>query len=434
MLKGKAEIILTEVDTGKKEIIKEDNLVTNALNKLASINIIGNNPIKYLIPMKAALQGLFLIDENIEENPNNFILPYNCRVLAHAGSESNADDSRSGSFNTIESEDLDNGYKFVWDFATHQANGTIKCLSLTSQIGGKAGFGGSFEERALYKNYFNYALSNCGIITYEFGSYLCSFVDDNKMFRYITNGNIITFEIYDLPMNQVSLTSSPTSPKLIETYNVELEESTEYVSISITKSNFYILTTIKNSSTKVIQSKLYEVNKTDFTIVRKIGLDTWSSVVGYNSSDTWIGVVNNGFIYMFNSGSYGTNFNFYKVNLSNPNDIKEIENKWNSKPFYYPPLSFYNNRLYGTDCVIENDELNYMSWDTSGLTKRRCISSLYDDLVYATFSESSSISGKYKTLYLHYNPFYLATINNLSSPIVKTADKTMKVIYTITNS
>ena len=26
---------------------------------------------------------------------------------------------------------------------------------------------------------------------------------------------------------------------------------------------------------------------------------------------------------------------------------------------------------------------------------------------------------------------YLATINNLSSPVVKTADKTMKVIYTL---
>lgn len=433
MLKGKAEIILTDVDTGKKEIIKEDNLVTNALNKLASLNILGNNPIKDLIPLKNALQGLFLIDTNIEENPNNFILPYNCRVLAHAGDESNADDTRGGSFNKSESEDLDNGYKFVWDFATHQANGSIKCLSLTSKIGGKTGFGGSFDERKLYNNYFNTAFSGCKIISYEFGSYLCSFVDDNKMYRYIKNDNIITFEIYDLPMNQLSLTSSPTSPKLLETYDIELEESAESASVSTTKSNFYILTIIKNSSTKVIQTKLYEINKTDFKIVRKIGLDTWSSVVGYNMNDSWLCVVNDGFVYMFNSGSYATDFNFYKVNLSNPNDIKKIENKWNAKPFYYPPISFYNNRLYGTDCVIENDELNYMSWD-NGLAKKKCASSLYDDLVYATFDEGSSSGGKCKILYLHYNPYYLATINNLSSPIVKTADKTMKVIYTITNS
>ena len=38
----------------------------------------------------------------------------------------------------------------------------------------------------------------------------------------------------------------------------------------------------------------------------------------------------------------------------------------------------------------------------------------------------------YRELYL-YTP-YLATINNLSSPVIKTADKTMKITYTITES
>lgn len=36
----------------------------------------------------------------------------------------------------------------------------------------------------------------------------------------------------------------------------------------------------------------------------------------------------------------------------------------------------------------------------------------------------------YRELYL-FTP-YLATINNLSSPVIKTADKTMKITYTIT--
>ena len=37
-----------------------------------------------------------------------------------------------------------------------------------------------------------------------------------------------------------------------------------------------------------------------------------------------------------------------------------------------------------------------------------------------------------KELYL-YTP-YLATINNLSTPVIKTADKTMKVTYTLTET
>ena len=43
---------------------------------------------------------------------------------------------------------------------------------------------------------------------------------------------------------------------------------------------------------------------------------------------------------------------------------------------------------------------------------------------------SSDEETLYKTLYLH-TP-YLGTINNLSSPILKTADKTMKITYTLT--
>lgn len=43
---------------------------------------------------------------------------------------------------------------------------------------------------------------------------------------------------------------------------------------------------------------------------------------------------------------------------------------------------------------------------------------------------SSSYYHVYKELYL-YTP-YLATINNLGTPVIKTADKTMKITYTIT--
>lgn len=38
----------------------------------------------------------------------------------------------------------------------------------------------------------------------------------------------------------------------------------------------------------------------------------------------------------------------------------------------------------------------------------------------------------YKELFL-YTP-YLATINNLASPVIKTADKTMKITYTLTET
>lgn len=433
MLKGKAEIILTEVGTGKKEIIKEDNLVTNALNKLASINIAGYNPMINLIPIKKALRGLFLIDENIEENPNNFILPYNCKVIAHAGGNSNTNGVRCGSFNATESEDLDNGLKFVWDFATHQANGNIKCLSLTSELGGEDGFGNTYEQRTSNRDILTYLYNNTNIKMYDFGSTKCPFVDENQMYCYFPTSNIAKFEIYDLPMNRVSLTSSFTSPKLIKTIEVELGEPAPSVQrITLTKNFIYILTLIKNTNVEV---NVYEIDKTNFSIARKISLSTWASTIEGNFDTYWAGKVLEDYIYIYryNDNKYK---NIYKVNLSNPNDIKTIINKGTSYPLMEYHLSFYNNRLLDTIGCIENDELNYLPGSSYG--KKRIISSpLYDGLIYAIGDSSEKYNesaGNFEKIRLCFNAHYLATINNLSSPIVKTADKTMKVIYTITNS
>ena len=48
----------------------------------------------------------------------------------------NTTDIRRGSRNLTESKRIDGGYKFVWDFATSQANGTISAIALTNRIAG----------------------------------------------------------------------------------------------------------------------------------------------------------------------------------------------------------------------------------------------------------------------------------------------------------
>jgi hypothetical protein len=40
---------------------------------------------------------------------------------------------KRGSLNTTESGAVENGYKFVWDFATDKANASINSLALTLQ-------------------------------------------------------------------------------------------------------------------------------------------------------------------------------------------------------------------------------------------------------------------------------------------------------------
>ena len=54
--------------------------------------------------------------------------------------------------------------------------------------------------------------------------------------------------------------------------------------------------------------------------------------------------------------------------------------------------------------------------------------------VYLRVYQSLSQSSTPNNLYVMKDPRYLATINNLSEPVVKTASKTMKVTYTITEA
>lgn len=428
MLKGKTEIILTDVKTKKKEIIKEENLVTDALDKLSKINILGDCPIKKMIPLKKSLQGLLVLDENIEEDTNNFILPYNCRVIAHAGNTASSSDIKGGSFNEAESENLTNGYKFVWDFATHQANGTIKCLSLTSAIGGTSGFGGTYEQKSAYDYYYSKAFVDTKFREYGINQ-RCHIVSNNRLYAISGSETIFAITEYFIPMTELDIISNPAIAKPLKTYNIEIDEPYESNNYSNTNDYLYIFTVSKN-----LIAKVYEVAINDFTIKRSISLDTWSSQ--YLKNKYFRGIVNGDYIYVYGFyTSENQDGRLYKINLSNPNDIKVIKDKNNNRAslFGANSYSFFNNRIYDGKLVLENDEFNYFGKDYSNVDYTY-IGSLFYDLVSVYTASSFVDTNGFNYFYLSYNPLYLATINNLANPIVKTADKTMKVIYTITGS
>jgi hypothetical protein len=59
--------------------------------------------------------------------------------------------------------------------------------------------------------------------------------------------------------------------------------------------------------------------------------------------------------------------------------------------------------------------------------------SRYKTFAYQEYYCNTTITTTFsKDLYL-YTP-YLATINNLATPVIKTADKTMKITYTLTET
>lgn len=145
-LKGHTIIELTDVNTGAVEQVESDNMFTNALQQIFD-NLVGLNSNSLPMPdntdtLKLAtslLGGLLLFDTALDENPNNVFAPAGTRMVGCASYNSPTYGSLQtthGSYNATESV-LNEGYvKFVYDFTTSQANGTIASVCLTSIAGG----------------------------------------------------------------------------------------------------------------------------------------------------------------------------------------------------------------------------------------------------------------------------------------------------------
>lgn len=158
-LKGKTTIELTDVNTGEVTTVEDENMITNALqyffnsNPMGTFVQLGNtdrivNYNEAFIPMcPKLLGGILLFPETLKEDKENILPNTNVMPMAYAANNANTyEDTKRGSMNLNESMPITNGYKFVWDFATSQGNGTIAAVALTSCYGGEAIYGSLYDD------------------------------------------------------------------------------------------------------------------------------------------------------------------------------------------------------------------------------------------------------------------------------------------------
>ena len=135
MIKGHLQIDLHNHNTGLKDRIEQDNMVTNALSKLIPMFSSGQNPeyTQYdVFPLyKKGLGGLLLFNKALTENANNINFPGGDTHLVGCAGQSVESSSFYGSRNSVESYTTDHSAVTVWDFATNQANGVIRSVALT---------------------------------------------------------------------------------------------------------------------------------------------------------------------------------------------------------------------------------------------------------------------------------------------------------------
>ena len=475
-IKGHSIIELTNVNTGKKEHYEDDNMVTNALqlylNDLGMFNI---SPIhmsavrENLIPK--LLGGILAFDTALTENASNVICPSGVKMTANGSYNVTSNDTvtEMGSFNSSESGWLSDGkYKMVWDFTTTQANGNINCICLTSANHGYIGEGNSTSNTA----------KSTKMSDFEYcGTAQSVGVDGMPQTRSrivrgsYANSTITLVDYYNLipTTDHTSEHMSATGKVKLKTYQVpmsKLDLRSGYPAYATGSGNEYIPVT--ETEITLPSAFVNALNSGAPSWYRKVGpyyymiagirlADYGAGSVGIFPSDAvWqvVRINSDNTVTSFTvSNPAGTQFDFWINSIALSSDTIFLSEYKSTAPFthYFEDLAdntdvtiksnsaigygSVSSFMYATEEVafmgstkIDMGEREIYPTNDSGRTYQPAIQILDDNKLVSACWDSS-----YLELFSVYKSTnYLATINNLSSQVTKTAEKTMKITYVLT--
>ncbi len=466
MLKGSMKIELTDIHSGECETVLETNMVTDALAEIfrplghakSTSKLLSSYPPYY----QNLLGGLLLFDTAIPEEADNFFPPATAKLVGCGayGDQNNTLGTARGGYNQNESEfNINNRFvKYVYDFTTSQANGTIASVCLTHKNGGYTSYGSSDAEFTTsypmslticdgYLQYVNTAQTgantNDKYTSLTLGVTENLFVIDRATdaayyFRINTSTSIsiIKRKAY---LKSVSLLENPYYEKPF------IEEIVLPTLPTAMATNYFAFNfDTANNTLYIFSSSASKISPNGSILITAIAFDTWTitqtplvntTSVNLISSGTRYGYVHQGYVYLkYESSPY----DIYKFELGNSANVVKLALVGVTSMTGSPQIGI-NGRVYFENAgsnstyyslLIANESTNEISKPEN---KRICGSSylysftpvLNEPLLY--FVSYGSLS----TIGFVMLTNYLATINNLTEPVVKTADKTMKITYII---
>ena len=476
-LKGTATIELTNAD-GSKEIIKHDNMITNAVNDLcfsqrgemaAILKMVSNND-SYA---QAMFGGLLLFGDTLNDNPDDYEIP-STNIIGYASQNAYAGlDLARGSFNQSEGGvQADGSYKFVWDFATSQANGTIKSLALCPNVMGKLGASDSIVDSETSEFYFvssptapfnndgNMLKSDertAGISNWNYNivaivndiAYAVDYgnISDNRNEENIfNNGGILKLYRFKLGTDSISLADKVAMARYIDCIYIQVSRNL----LNATYNDYYDQLTLSfNQKTKKLY--LYPCNTSDAIPVNgtlpyaEIDLLDNCNITYYSWTNTtaaelpWLkrcqscvnGTHPSYSFFIANDYILVCTDALYIVKRSDNTQIKKVMYQGN------PVTGFKINPYFWNDnCIIINsDNKTYIIDFNTGICKRTNAINLVAKANVDIGKKAVWVkTGSYLTYYITINPFILTTKNNLDTPVTKRASQTMKITYTLTES
>ena len=475
MLKGKTTIELTDVNSGKVEVIEDTNMITNALQEFLrgygmwGSNVLLDEKIRTSELWVNLLGGLLLFDTELEENADNIFMPPGIKMIGNGSKDvvNTGTVTELGNYNPTESGvQPDGSIKFVYDFSTSQGNGTIKSVCLTSRIGGYEGMGN--KENCYINNdypwdfmyeknvcYFGNMFGTGSLNAIMYASY-----EENAIYLISERNRVYTAEYASehwsttkkiqimkarAGFTSVSIKSDRTIKEIVETYDVEIPQVIlDYMGTSKTELNAFcdfernIYIMFNNSTSITLNANAFvwmlkidrNMNATPYKITNNTGRPLYLNRLYMT--------INNDYLFMYSDNSP---YKLYGIKCSDSTQIIEIDYPWENNRTYLINISKNLVGVYGQYSNSEHSYYAPLIYDIEARTLKRtngCVG--VGRLFTVPFVDKKGVyilvnvpegSSDSMSLRIMKDMRYLATINNLTEAVVKTSSKTMKITYTI---
>ena len=459
-LKGTMVLELKDEATGVVETVTEENMVTEAVNDILGLNPMGvfyseenladvfswNGAMLPICPNMVG--GILLFPQALEEDAGHIYEGSGNLPVAYASNNVNTTaNTARGSMNQTESKPLENGYKFVWEFTPSQGNGTIAAVALTSAQGGQNAYGSLVGDGSAFLKVKKLDIGDLGkakqavlfeAVEVDFGNdllYSITFEDSSVRVRKVR------IPIFTVGLNEKLDDSTYT---VLEDHAVTTEvflflgSYTLYGEFLDGKDGYWYGFSNQGNSSGSAKMLWVKISKEDYSVTEGEWMLSNAKLMAVGERDmdntyperSCRCCMRGGYLYVPAYDKKG----IYKINVANTADVSLIPFGFTSK--MKPLCESGTCELYLTlvgDLVVGGDfqvTADDQVIHTQGSARLGCAATPLFQYKQFLVGWGGSYGNEYRHMYL-LTP-YLATINNLASAVVKDANKTMKITYTLT--
>ena len=480
MLKGTTKIELTDVNTGETQVIEKHNNITGALQEIFN-PILGHltdeAKLSSVLPAYSTLfGGLLLFDGRIDGDPLPVFAPEGVNLIgcARYNTASTLGSKYVGSYDANESvmSQENKTAKFVYNFTQSQANGTINSVCLTHRNGGYGVYKGDVGIKNNTVKLANsvYAVPTTRLVR---GSrdrsnfisgvgnteYLYAVDVDNDVVHYfrITSATTLVVLKRKLGLKQyslfgdndaiigdpitITLSNAITTSGSYNTYCFDVEEKALYIisttstsSISAAPGAQFLVTKFKLGETVATQSLITNQHTKSIQVPnafvyrgRVYTTDAYVSTT-INGSSAYLQTVVSHSLSGTDCSTHGTIVNASSSSYAKPQFAMDGRLYWQSN--YTTTQGIGGLQVTDCEAAPADDNTTLCGLDVIEIVASNSPAACtpvigHPMLMYLSAGSTTTFEG------FHFLSHYLATVNNLSTPIVKAPTQTMKITYTI---